>query len=213
MVSVIVPVYNGERYLEAALRSVLDQEYRPLELIVVDDGSEDRSAQIATRFPEVRLIAQPNAGPAAARNRGLEAACGELVSFIDADDLWTPGRLAWQLDLLGQRPDLELVGGTIRFFADDGSPPSEPVRSFVFGSCLYRSQVFTRVGPLDESLRLSEDVDWFNRAKEAGVALHLDDRVALEYRRHAGNVTADKLAVQRSLALALKRSLDRRRRG
>lgn len=212
MISVIVPVHNAERYLEEALRSVLAQGYRPLDLVVVDDGSRDGSAQVARSFPEVRLFRQENAGPAAARNRGLREAQGDLIAFIDADDLWTAGRLAWQLELLKQRPELELVGGAVRIFGE-AQPPSEPITTFTFGSCLHRRGVFDTVGLLDESLRFGEDTDWIARAREAGVPMHFDGRVALEYRRHTHNLTADKATVQRHLTLVLKRSLDRRRRG
>ncbi|WP_409845585.1 glycosyltransferase family 2 protein [Roseateles asaccharophilus] len=101
-IAVVIPNYNAERYLAATLRSVLAQQgaFR-LEVLVVDDGSSDGSVAMLKRdFPEVRVIEQPNAGVAAARNTGIAAATAEWVAFIDADDIWLPGKLQAQLELL-----------------------------------------------------------------------------------------------------------------
>src|SRR6187549_3720033 len=106
LVSIIVPVYNGERYLRAALESIFAQTYRPLEVIVVDDGSVDDSGVIAQSFPEVRYIRQENQGVAAARNHGIETARGEFYAFLDQDDLWTPEKLTVQISYLLNDPDL-----------------------------------------------------------------------------------------------------------
>ena len=96
LVSVIVPVYNGEHYLSFAIHSILRQDYHPSEVIVVDDGSTDNSANIARSFKEVRYIHQSNQGVAMARNVGIAAARGEFIAFLDADDLWTPNKLSIQ---------------------------------------------------------------------------------------------------------------------
>lgn len=103
LVSAVVPVHNGERFLAAALDSVLFQDYEPLEVIVVDDGSTDRSAEVASSRP-VRLLRQENAGMAAARNAGIAHASGELVAFIDADDEWLPEAVARQAAVLAKEP-------------------------------------------------------------------------------------------------------------
>ena len=95
MISCIVPVYNGERYLAETLQSILGQRVGPLEVIVVDDGSTDGTAGVARRFGSaIRVLHQTNAGPAAARNLGLSEARGDFVAFLDADDLWKPDKLA-----------------------------------------------------------------------------------------------------------------------
>src|SRR6185369_6617714 len=100
LVSVIIPVYNGARYLGAALESVFAQTYREFEVIVVDDGSVDDSGVIAQSFPEVRYIHQANQGVAAARNHGIEAAGGEFFAFLDQDDLWNEDKLKRQVEFL-----------------------------------------------------------------------------------------------------------------
>src|SRR5690606_28366702 len=115
-VSVIIPVYNGERYLAEAVHSILAQTVPTLEIIVVDDGSTDGTARVAQRFGDaVCYVYQPNRGPAAARNRGLERARGEIVAFLDADDLWREGKLACQCARLEADPTLDIVLGHTQF--------------------------------------------------------------------------------------------------
>src|ERR671919_44147 len=99
-ISVVVPVYNGEVYLRPALDSIFRQTLLPAQVLVIDDGSTDGSAEVARRCPNVELLRQENLGAAAARNRGVEAARGELLAFLDADDLWTPEKLHCQVDCL-----------------------------------------------------------------------------------------------------------------
>jgi glycosyltransferase involved in cell wall biosynthesis len=109
LISCIVPVYNSERYLGETLDSILAQTYRPLEIIVVDDGSTDGTAAVAAGYGHrVRYVRQANAGEAAARNRGLNVAEGEFVAFDDADDLWHPEKLERQVARLEHRPEIDL---------------------------------------------------------------------------------------------------------
>src|SRR5689334_9621809 len=108
LVSCVVPVYNGERYLAEALDSILAQTHRPLQAIVADDGSTDGTAAVAAAYGDrVLVLRQANAGPAAARNLGLAAARGEYVAFLDADDLWHPRKLERQLARFRARPQLD----------------------------------------------------------------------------------------------------------
>ena len=121
MVSVVIPVFDaGGRLLEAIV-SVERQHYEPLEIVVVDDGStDDTPAVIASLGTRVRSLRQPNAGPAAARNRGLAAARGELFAFLDADDLWPDGKLQRQVAALEADPDLDLVLGRVSYLPESG---------------------------------------------------------------------------------------------
>jgi glycosyltransferase involved in cell wall biosynthesis len=110
LVSVIVPAYNARRFILDALRSVLAQDYEPLEILLVDDGSTDGTAELVRReLPQVQIIQQPNAGAAAARNTGLAHARGELICLLDADDGWLPGKLKAQVSYLEQNPETGLV--------------------------------------------------------------------------------------------------------
>jgi glycosyltransferase involved in cell wall biosynthesis len=209
LVSVVIPVFNGERFLREAVQSVLDQKYSPLEIIVVDDGSTDGTATVARSLP-VRYLHQTNQGPAAARNRGIEHAQGELITFADADDLWPLAKLELQLPYLTE--DVEIVMGRIQqVFSSSEEEFGEPAFSVNLGSAVIRKTVFDRVGLFDETMRYSEDVDWFMRAREAGVAIMTIDAVTLFYRQHEENMTRGKSASELNVLMALKKSLDRRR--
>src|SRR3712207_3478682 len=122
-ISVVIPVYNGERYLAAAIRSVLAQQHRGLELLVVDNGSTDRTAGVARAFESVRYLYLPDKGLSRALNHGLERCRGAFLAFLDADDLWAPDRLAVQLDAFARDPALETVFGHVEQFI---SPELEP---------------------------------------------------------------------------------------
>ena len=116
LVSVIIPVYNGERYLGEAIESVLAQTYKEVELIVVDDGSTDKSAAVARCFTDVRYCFQPNSGIGAARNQGADLARGGLLAFLDADDRWVRDKLLWQTKALAADNELAMVFGHVQQF-------------------------------------------------------------------------------------------------
>jgi glycosyltransferase involved in cell wall biosynthesis len=193
LVSVIMPLYNGEPYVEAALRSVGAQGIEGVQVIVVNDGSTDGSGLRVERSGQpATLLHQENLGPASARNHGVRFATGEFLAFIDADDVWPEGRLKWQIDMLRSRPDLDIVQGQLReLHLEEGRwiPRGKPLFAHHLGTALYRRDVFERVGPLDESLPYCEDVDWFFSASEAGVGLLRHEEVCMSHRRHDNNLT------------------------
>lgn len=125
MISVVMPVYNGERFLPEAVRSVMDQTYRDWELIIVDDGSTDRSREVALEYAakddRVSVISQDNAGPAAARNNGVNHARGRWIAFIDADDLWDKDKLKAQTVLMREYPEAVLFYTARRLLRSDGT--------------------------------------------------------------------------------------------
>jgi glycosyltransferase involved in cell wall biosynthesis len=220
-VSTIIPVLNGERFLAAAVASIRRQRYPDVEIIVVDDGSSDGTVAVAEALGDgVRCVSQANAGPPAARNRGLDLADGELVAFLDADDLWSDDKLQVQTTRLLADPDLDVVMGTTQVLrppagADPtalGEPAGPPALLLSLGSALFRRRVFDRVGRFDVSQRMDDDVDWFLRAVEAGARVLPVGEVAQFYRRHDRNITNARQADLRYFLLALKKSLDRRRR-
>ncbi len=121
-VSVIIPAYNAERYLAEALASVFGQSRVPEEIIVVDDGSTDRTEEVVRKHGEaIRFLKQPHRGPGAARNLGVESARGEFIAFLDADDLWLPEKLSAQLDLFRTRPNIDMAFGRVRQFISPGA--------------------------------------------------------------------------------------------
>ena len=221
LVSCIIPVFNGERYLAETLDSVFAQTCSSIEVIVVDDGSTDGSAEIARGHRgRAIVLQQENAGHAAARNFGLSAARGEFVAFVDADDLWHPEKLARQLSRIESRRELGIVFTHLENFwspdADPASRPGEeafrPLPGYTSVTMLARRDAFARVGPLDANLKHGNDRDWFCRAAEMGVVMEMMPDVLVRRRLHAANRSAALGENSRAEYLRiLKASLDRRR--
>lgn len=190
LVSVIIPAYNAEAYVLDAIRSVQAQDYTPLEIVVVDDGSRDRTVELVrAAVPEVRIVSQPNAGVAAARNTGLREARGDFICFLDADDGWFPGKLAAQVDHLLRHPETGLVShrwlvwkpdadGSYRLpdIAAPADPSAlNPERSgWIYTELLFdcivhtstvmiRREIATEVGYFDTTLKVGEDYDYWLR--------------------------------------------------
>lgn len=219
-ISVIIPTYNSASFLEESVTNVLQQGMRPLEILIVDDGSTDETAKVAQALPgSVRYIHQENSGPAAARNRGLELAQGNIIAFLDADDLWPEDKLERQTALLRERPEVEVVQGFVQWMrlvdSSDGQrryrPLGEPYASFNLGAALFRKSVFDRIGYLDATLHHSEDVDWYLRAREQGVSILVQESIALYYRIHESNISQDKEKRRSYFLQVIKMSLDRRK--
>jgi len=220
LVSVVIPVFNGACFLPDAAASVQAQTYGQIEIIVVDDGSTDETVTVCQRLASsIHYLHQPNRGPAAARNRGVRAARGEYVAFLDVDDLWPREKLAIQARRLKNDPELDVILGRIRYVTLDGAEPpgmqfegtDNALTHVHLGSGLFRRSVFDIVGMFDESLRLSEDHDWFLRAREKGIKIAILPEITLIYRLHGSNLTRGMKLNQVGLLKVLKRSLDRRR--
>jgi len=220
LVSVVVPVHNGEEYLREALDSIGRQAHVPIEIIVVDDGSADQSAAIARGAEtDVRLISQHHRGLPAARNQGLMAARGEYIGFLDCDDLWTEHKLALQLGILGMYPEIAVVLGHTRrmWRSPTGHGASiethldEPVLALNLGAALIRRSTYDVVGRFDEAISHSHDWDWFMRARELDVVLVVHDDVTVLYRRHGGNMTNQWSESMTSFAQMIHKSIARRR--
>jgi glycosyltransferase involved in cell wall biosynthesis len=175
--SVVVPAHNVERTLHVAIRSVLDQTLPALEVVVVDDGSSDSTAEIAATFGErVRLIRKENGGTASARNRGIAEARGDVICFLDADDRYEPGRLEAIAAKLEAEPGLDgvltdalLVGGGGSRRASGWWPAAASrerldIRSKpIFCALAVRRRVLDELGPFDSRFRLLEDVEMWHR--------------------------------------------------
>jgi glycosyltransferase involved in cell wall biosynthesis len=224
LASCIIPVFNGEPYLRQAVESILAQNYRPLEVLIVDDGSTDGSATIARSFPEpVRYLRQKNAGPAAARNHGISEARGSYLGFLDADDLWLPEKLARQVAELERDRTLACSVCLIQNFwmpelASDADrwrdhPRGGPLPGYTSAGMLVRREALQRVGSFDASLGHGDATDWFLRARHAGLRDRLLPEVLVLRRLHSDNRSRTHAQASRHEFLhLLKRSLDRRRR-
>jgi len=212
LVTVVIPAYNAERHIVEALEGVLAQTYRPVEIVVVDDGSTDATAETVRRFgPRVRFTTQINAGAGAARNRGVAMATGRYIAFLDADDSWPPEKLARQVEILEKNPGCDLVFGQVQQFVDGGEDLGGPEPGILPGTLLARSEAFQRVGPLAEDLKLGEFIDWYARAREAGLSSQIESDVWLRRRIHEDNLGVRERASRGDYLRVLKAAMDRRR--
>jgi len=219
LISVILPVHNSEKYLRDALHSVFNQDYTPIEIIIIDDGSTDGTSQIVKEYAgKVQYTFQQNQGPAAARNLGIQKANGDFITFIDADDLWPEDKLKHQMGCFEQYPETEIVQGLVK--RADLSIPDEYAKNngdeqlFIhsnLGAMIIRKAVFTKVGVFDETLTYHSDTDFWFRARESGIKILVDKRIALIYRIHGRNHTSGQTTKTLGFANILKKSLDRRR--
>ena len=218
LISVIMPVYNGATYLPYALKSIDAQGYDNLEIVIVDDGSTDETAEIARSHPKVRYQYQGNRGISEAMNSGLRLARGEYITFLDADDWWSDKKLILQLGLL-KGSLTQIVAGyvqPVKFAYASGNRDfklvKEPYSLLNLGSALVRASVFERIGLFDPDFHLCGDWDWFLRAREAAVEMLIHPDVVLYYLRHANNVTNERAAIQHGLMKLFKKTLDRQRK-
>lgn len=216
LVSVIVPVYNGERYLDTTLKSIFDQDYEPIEIIVVDDGSTDKTAEIVKSYSIVRYIYQSNQGPSVARNTGIAAAQGEFVAFLDADDLWVPQKLSLQVGYLIQNSEKGLVYAHRRMIIEEGVEPphwysADDTPALFAGAVVVRKNVFEKVGVFNPAYRFGENAEWLSRVKDAGILLDVLPETLLICRIHTHNQTYHSKEMRSSVLKALKSSIDRQR--
>jgi glycosyltransferase involved in cell wall biosynthesis len=200
LISCIIPVYNGERFLSESLESIFGQTYNPLQVIVVDDGSTDRTAEIARSYgSRLLLLQQPNRGSAAAKNRGISAAEGEYIAFLDADDVWYPEKLARQIARLRKRNHIDLCFTRFEHFwmpelaheeqRHGNSPLSQPQAAWSIGTLLTRRSIFDNFGLFDDGLRGNENMIWFLRAAGQGAVIEVLTDVLMRRRFHSANDT------------------------
>jgi glycosyltransferase involved in cell wall biosynthesis len=223
LVSCIVPVFNGEAYLREALTSIRTQTYRPLEIIVVDDGSTDGTATVARGVGDaVRYVRQGNAGPAAARNLGIASARGDFIAFLDADDLWHGDKLTRQMARFDAQPGLDLCLTHVQNFwtaelHEEADRLREhfrarPLPGYSSVALLARRAVFERVGRYDAALRHGADADWFARAEEQGAAIAVLADVLVYRRVHPDNRSRVWSDRSQEEILRVMRSIVQRRR-
>ena len=216
LVSLVVPVYNGERFLAEALESLFALEYEPFEVIVVDDGSTDSSAEVARSFPAVRLVEQENKGPGAARNSGLAAAGGELLGIHDADDFVPPTKLTAQVTHLLEHPRVGCVLGRQHWIDPPPTLKRDPVYGELDGiplpSAVFRTSVLRELGGYDESYRSHENMDLLFRMRQLGYEIAVLPEVVLFRRYHGDNLSFASWPDKDPRLRSLKAKLDRSRR-
>lgn len=218
LVSVIVPLFNGTRFLPEAIASIAAQHHPAIEIILVDDGSTEDVVAAAHALPvQVRLVHQHNMGPAAARNLGIRAASSDILAFLDVDDLWPAAKLSTCLTWLADHPRTDVVMGRAQVFQHGPDrvalPVGSPAEAFpdYIGAGLYRRRAFDKTGLFDPMLRFGEDIDWFRRAQHKGTVVDRIELLTLEVRRHEQNVTKGREYHELRPLRLLKNAIDQRR--
>lgn len=225
LVSIIMPVYNTEQYLAETVASVLDQTYTNWELLLINDGSTDNSADVAKSFlgdARITYLEHPNSRAAFTRNRGIMASRGDLIAFLDSDDVWDREKLAIQISQLQQHPEAG-VAYTQREVVDAQGVPIpfgyRPklysgnvlnelyVDSFICtSSAIVRKAVFQKVGLFNDQYRVSEDWDFWLRAASCFPFIH-NDKMLVKYRVHGTQVSRN-LAVRIAEVWEIRKNLE-----
>lgn len=219
-ISVLVPVYNGEKFLGEALSSIAVQEYQQLEVIVIDDGSTDHSALLAEATPGVCVLRKPHSGLAATLNHGVHHASGEFIAFLDADDRWLPGKLKHQLSELEQHPELDMVFTGIRQFTVSSADTEFANREMTVAiqpgvaksALMIRASSFWRAGKFSEQGNQHDFLEWYARAMSAGLRSCILPEVLVERRVHDNNEGRTNKDLQQSRYLSTLRSIINQRR-
>lgn len=219
LVSCIIPTYNSEKYLRETLESIVAQTHRPIELLVADDGSSDGTAAVVAElgessFARSRFVVAPKrGGPAAMRNLGIEHCRGDLVAFVDADDLWLPEKTAMQVARFEEDPSLDVCVSHIQRFRSSDGFRFPPVPGFITTTMLARRSAFERVGLFDTTRWHSDSTDWFLRAREQGLHTCLMPEALTLHRVHGENLSQTKGDdARREFLHLIKQKLDRARR-
>ena len=220
-ISVIIPVYNCERYLAESIESAKSQTLSPHEIIIVDDGSTDKSARVAESFgPTIKYHFQSHAGIGSARNNGIRLSSGDLIAFLDADDLWEENKLMLQLKAFQEEPAIDMVLGHVEHFYSPEIDevfkksvrcPARAMPGFLPSVVLLKKDTFNKVGLFDTNWRSGEFISWYNRFKDLDFSVKMLPDTVTRRRLHP---TSHGVLCQEGVndyAHIIKLSLDRRR--
>lgn len=221
LISIILPVYNTEKYVRESIESILGQTYPNIEIICINDGSTDQSLEMLRSFGDRIVIVDlpENSGIAAARNAGLGISRGEFIAFADADDIWKPEKLELQMKQFEQDPNLDISFCMIQNFispelsADMKATlhcPTNAMPGQISGTVVIKKTSFDTIGELNPTYRVGEFIDWMARANEAGLKSAMIDQVLYLRRMHATNTTNNRPA-QADYLKIVKSALDRKR--
>ena len=197
LISVIVTVYNGENFFCQAMDSVIAQHYKNTEIIIVDDGSTDNTAELVKPYlkrDSVSYVFQKNGGHAAALNKGVSLANGELLSFIDHDDLWEPTKLKIQFKAFIDVAELDVVFSYQKSFAENKASDKlvferEAIPGYIPGSMLIRKNAFLKVGSFDTSIQKGYFFPWFDSLKTNDLKMILLPDLLYHRRVHGANIS------------------------
>jgi glycosyltransferase involved in cell wall biosynthesis len=221
LVSVMIPVYNGADFVGQAIKSVLNQDYDRIEIIVINDGSTDNTSEVLEKFKDsIKIVNQSNMGISATRQRAIEEATGEYFAFLDHDDMWTSNAVRLRVEALENNPDIQIVFGHQQYFFDEHIDEAlkhrlepnyiqKPIPAEMSTTAILTLQTFIQVGNFTDDSKMHPFLDWYGRAKEKGLqSLVLPDLIL--YRR-IHNRNTSRLRTNSLLPGTLKQMLDRRR--
>lgn len=220
-ISVVMVVKNGEDYLPDAIESVLNQTLLPDEIIVVDGHSTDATPQIAQSYSPVTFIKQSGRGLANARNCGIDDATGELVAFLDSDDIWIREKLQIQAELFNTRPDIQYAYSKLKLFLENGhhlrngynrEMIENELKGRTPGTLMVKKSLFDKIGKFDPRYTIACDLEWFTRAADYNIPSAFISQSLLLKRLHSNNLSADADTNRREVFIALRESLERKKK-
>lgn len=201
LVSVIIPVFNGQAFLLQTLSSVTHQTYPNIEIIVIEDGSDKSSEKIVTTFPQIQYHSQLHQGNAASRNSGINLSQGEFICFLDQDDLWPTDKIENQVKYFLKHPETQILSGLTTEFLEPGQKMPNWARTQAQtkshkgaspGTWMVRRSFFNEVGFFKSELQAASDVEWLYRIKKLGFKICFLESVVLIKRIHNDNQSAFK---------------------
>lgn len=219
IVSAIIVVKNGERYIARAIDSIIAQTFKEYEIIVVDGHSSDRTLTIAGSYPQVRCVQQEKPGIAEAYNLGIESARGEFIAFLSHDDVWTPNKLSTQVNYLLQHPEIQYSVAKVQFILEEGHsiPPGFKPELFdgdrmayIMETLVARKSLFDAIGKLNADFTIANDVDWFSRVKDLNIPVKPFPEVLLYKYIHDTNLSNQAQVNNKDLLKLLRQSIRRK---
>ena len=221
-ISVIIPTYNREKFLEIAIESVLNQSYKKFELIVVDDGSTDNTSQILKKYSNITELYQKNSGVASARNYGIKKAKYEWIAFLDSDDSWMSDKLQKQVKF-HKNSNLLFSHTDETWIRDQKIIKKKPYQSKPSGNCfldnisfckispstvLLHTSILEKVGNFDENLKICEDYDLWLRASREYKIGYINEELIIKTAGHKGQLSFSEFGIDRYKVVALKKQLN-----
>lgn len=222
LVSVILPVYNMEKYVAESIHSVLDQTYNNIEIICINDGSTDNSLELLKTFGNKIIIVEcaQNGGIGAARNAGIAVATGDFLALMDADDMWEPAKIETQINQFKRNTHLDISFCYMKCFLSPDLPdeikairhcPPEPMPGQVSATAMIKTSSFWKVGLFDPKWRVGEFIDWMTKAIEHGLTYEMLPDAFLLRRIHATNTGVIERPSRTDYLKIVKAALDRKR--
>ena len=220
-ISVIIPVFNGAKYIAEAINSVIHQTLQPFEIIVIDDGSTDETAEVVKKnFPQVHYYYKKNGGLSSSLNAGVEKVEGDFIAFLDADDYWVLNKLEKQIQVIINDNDVEIVFGHHKRFYDkphdlksreENTDEQRILPGYFKATMLIKKRSFYKVGMFDETIHMGDFLDWYRRACDLELKMHMLPEVVFYRRIHTENSSLKNKAHISDYVRIVKSSMDRRR--